>query len=182
MSDQFIIYVASSSDFKKGEYKCTCSDILDKFKLEKHLEKSYNKVKIIHMTQTIPSIKKSTAYIMLKAKLEKYCMAETYKSRFVVNIQTLIEIVDFIAEYCIELDSEKKEKERRQTLRQKEQIKRIKDGEFGEERSEDEEEEDEEDLDFVATEDDSDTEYVLPVGEESDEESEEETEEEEEEN
>ena len=111
----FRLYVSSSSDFARGEFRAAITDMLDDFKLEKQLETRNRDVKIHHTTDLIPGIKKAKAAKMLKEILSKNNKNQ-YDRRHHTDITVLVEIIDAIASTCIkeyEIKNEKAVAEKR---------------------------------------------------------------------
>ncbi len=58
--------MVNADNFHKNEAMIKCTEIIDKKKLKKQLEKKYNDPRIIYMTHGIPITKKTTANKLLK--------------------------------------------------------------------------------------------------------------------
>jgi len=148
------IYIISSTDFSKSEYRAKCTQITDDDKLKKWLERIYDNVTIHHTTQQISITQKTTADEMLKTSFG-IRNRQPYTGRWFVILEDLIEIVDDIAQTCIRLEKEKIQREKDEMTLFEQCKKKIKYSSYFDVVSSEDEEPDSDDRDFVVDEEES---------------------------
>lgn len=129
MQNTFKIYIASSKDFAKSEFRVSTTVFEDKYKLEKQLEKNYEKIKIEYMTEAIPKQQLPLAEKLLRERLfENTKIKKTssnYNRRYLTPKKDLIDHAEFIASSCIEKETTKQKIAEQTAKRNRERIKRA---------------------------------------------------------
>jgi len=151
----FKIYIITSNDFVPNEYRAKCTEILNEDKLEKHLERNYKNVKIIHLTDAIPITKKSSADKRLKETIHTDSK-KTYNGRCIIDKAALIKLVDSIAKLCIKEEECRKKKEEEEKNRFKQQSDQMKQMSYYNDICSESDEPNQSDIDFIDDADDDD--------------------------
>ena len=119
------IYVAESSSFHKNESMIKCTEITDKKKLKKQLEKTYDGEKIIYMNKSITITKKTTAIKLLKDVFYTDTN-KPYDGKCTAMQKNIINGIDTIAKKCINDEKQRIIKESRTVEYYKTQSEKIK--------------------------------------------------------
>lgn len=148
----FKIYVIESKSptkyLTKGEYMIGCTEIVDRTKLKKHLEKTKNlsNVIITHMTRGIPITKKTTACKILKDVFHTDT-SKPYDGKSRAQQKIIIHGVDKIAMKCINDEKQRVSKEKRTMEYYRAQSEKIKQASYDDPDPISSEEEESDDLD-----------------------------------
>ncbi len=101
----FSIYIFTSSEFKRNEYRFGTTQICDIGKFKKYWNKKFSTLDIKYQSNNIPIIKQSCADKLIKKHVDKSFRIIT------TDLNNLINIANNIEQYCLKEFEKKEEKE-----------------------------------------------------------------------